>query len=151
MSADRYRPARVLRGGRPPGEAQRTLVRAIEGAPSELPRTISLPVPDLGQAAEYPRHLGADPRHGDDVVLDASAPDCLRAWLIVNRLPVADREVLRRAGVWPRLFADFAGARVRLTTVSQLGDVGVSHDHGREYGHDDLVDLGRLSRFGVDP
>lgn len=92
------------------------------------------------------------PRHCDDCIHDLSLPTCLRVWLLVHRLPATDGALLRQAGLWPRLYADHRGRRVRVTMASRFGDLGISLDLAREDGYEERgVAVDDLANVGAEP
>ncbi len=90
------------------------------------------------------------PRHCDDYIMDLTAPNVLRWWLFVNRLPAIDQMLCHQNGVQPKLFATFQGRRVRVTMASRLGDVGITNDLKREMGYEERVPVEMLSDFSAE-
>lgn len=90
-------------------------------------------------------------KHCDDFIHDFEAPMLLRAFLIVNRMPAADKYVLKSAGIDPKLFADLEGTTYRLTMASRMGDVGITKDFEQDMGYDTRVPLEKLSNFRGEP
>ena len=84
----------------------------------------------------------------DDYLDDPTSPQPLRKYLEFARAP-AHGQLLPRPH--PRLFADHAGRRVRVTMASRLGDVGVTTDFSAEMGYEQRVWLDQLSNFSEDP
>lgn len=95
-------------------------------------------------------------RRFGDLIRDASAPRCLRFWLLVHCLPWPERILCYQSGVRPRLFADYQGHRVRVVAadrdrdgivgVTDLLDGSVVNCLGQE-----LVAVSDLSGFSEDP
>jgi len=135
----RTRRARVIACGR--GRA------AADDDRRGLPATPGVDAADVAWGDRDPQ-----PRHCDDCIHDHSLPICLRVWLLAHRLPAADGALLQQAGMWPRLYADHRGRRVRVTMASRLGDLGISHDLARESGYEVRgVAVADLSNFSTDP
>ena len=87
--------------------------------------------------------------HCDDFIVNYMAPECLRAWLLIKRLPAAESILLDRQYGTPPLFATRKGTseRVRLVMASRMGDVGITSDLEAEHGYDRRVMLGELADF----
>lgn len=85
-----------------------------------------------------------EPKHCDDYIDDPGTPVALRAFLARAREPAHG---MLRADRYPRLFATYAGKRVRVTMASQLGDVGISYDWSRDFGYDTRVAVESLTDF----
>lgn len=83
-------------------------------------------------------------KHCDDYIDDETQPACLRAFLDYARSPA--HGVLRE-GPKPKLFADYAGKRVRVVMASRFGDVGITSDLSAGYGYERRVAVSSLSRF----
>lgn len=90
-------------------------------------------------------------RHCDDYIDDHTQPDCLRWFLLVNRLPAATNPVVLKYAKNPVLFATYEGKRYRVTMASRMGDVGISLDFGRDYGYEKRVPVDLLSDFNEKP
>jgi hypothetical protein len=90
-------------------------------------------------------------KHCDDYIHDFTAPHCLRFFLLVNRMPAVDAMLCRAAGVLPKLFATYEGARVRVVMASRLGDVGVTRRLDAEDGYEKRVMVADLTSFGDIP
>jgi len=84
----------------------------------------------------------------DDYIDDPSAPAALRTFLEFARSP-AHGMLLPKPH--PRLFADHAGTRVRVTMASCLGDVGITTDFNAETGYERRVLVSQLSNFSENP
>lgn len=83
-------------------------------------------------------------RHCDDYIDDQTQPACLRTFLDYARSPAHGAF---REGSKPKLFADYAGKRVRVTMASRFGDVGINSKLHEEYGYDKRVPVSELSNF----
>lgn len=83
-------------------------------------------------------------RHCDDYIDDPAAPDALRKFLARARMPAHG---MLDPAPYPRLFATHAGARVRVTMVSRLGDVGITSKLDRETGYEQRVSVEELTDF----
>jgi hypothetical protein len=84
----------------------------------------------------------------DDAIHDFDLPDPVRMWLLLNRMPAGDKNLLEVCGVEPQLFATWEGKRVRVTMASRFGDLGITTDLDSEtYQH--RVLLFELSDFNV--
>lgn len=93
-------------------------------------------------------------KHCDDYIHDLRAPDCLRFFLLVHRLPAVDGALLSMNGVKPRLFADYKldnGKRVRVVMASRFGDVGITSHLDAEVGYENRVSVDTLTNFGPEP
>ena len=84
----------------------------------------------------------------DDYIDDPAAPEALRKYLKFARAP-AHGQFLPKPH--PTLFADYEGARVRVTMASRFGDVGITTDHARDLGYDRRVAVSQLSNFSEVP
>lgn len=80
----------------------------------------------------------------DDYIDDPTAPEVLRKYLTFARAP-AHGQLLPKPH--PTLFADFEGTRVRVTTASRFGDVGITTDFDRALGYERRVAVSQLSNF----
>lgn len=87
-------------------------------------------------------------RHCDDYIDDLAAPEALRKFLVFARAP-AHGQLL--PAPHPRLFANHAGTRVRVTMASRLGDVGITTDFAAEMGYQQRVPVSQLSNFAEEP
>lgn len=87
-------------------------------------------------------------KHCDDYIEDVEQPECLRAFLDYARSPAHG---MLREGKRPRLFADYAGKRVRVVMASRFGDVGITSDLSAEHGYDKRVAVSSLDNFGAKP
>lgn len=90
-------------------------------------------------------------KHCDDYIHDHNAPECLRFFLLVHRLPAVETALLHANGVRPKLFATLKGKRVRIVMVSRLGDVGITTDLDKDVGYEDRVPLDKLDNFNSEP
>lgn len=84
------------------------------------------------------------PRHCDDYVDDPTAPEALRKFLAFARAPAHGQ---LQPGPHPRLYADYAGMRVRVTMASRMGDVGITTDLDAEMGYERRVAVSSLANF----
>jgi hypothetical protein len=89
--------------------------------------------------------------HCDDYIPDHKQPRCLRAWLLMKRLPAY--EVMLLQSYCPPLYATKKGTRirVRLTMASRMGDVGITTQITDTHGYEERVPLGHLVDFSNDP
>lgn len=92
--------------------------------------------------------LDVPTRHCDEYIEDPVAPEALRKFLAFARSP-AHGQLLPRPH--PRLFADHAGTRVRVTMASCLGDVGITTDLSAEMGYELRVLVSQLLNFSEVP
>ncbi len=90
-------------------------------------------------------------KHCDDYIGDFNAPDCLRWFLFVNRLPASERILFDKRGINPALYADLAGRAVRVTMASCLGDVGITFNLHFETGYERRVPVRALTNFREEP
>jgi len=87
-------------------------------------------------------------KHCDEYIEDQGAPAPLRAFLARARSPAHGA---LSPDPYPRLFADHAGRRVRVTVASRLGHVGITTRLDRTYGYEQCVYVEELSNFGTTP
>lgn len=87
-------------------------------------------------------------KHCDNFIDDESAPAPLRAFLGRARSPAHGR---LSNEPFPKLFADHAGARVRVVMASRLGDVGITGDLQADHGYQKRVAVEELVNFGDAP
>lgn len=87
-------------------------------------------------------------KHCDDYIDDESAPAVLSAYLQRARSP---GHGLLSSEPFPRLFADYEGARVRVVMASRLGDVGITDDLEADTTYQKRVAVEDLSNFGDAP
>jgi hypothetical protein len=73
-------------------------------------------------------------RQNRDVLMDFDLPAMVRGFIALNQGPATETMAIREAGFMPRLYATYREKRVRVTMVSRLGDVGISHKD-EEYGY----------------
>lgn len=103
------------------------------------------------------RQAGGDPvpspelidghMHCDDVVEDYEAADCLRFWLLINRLPAILKFLCDEVGVKPELYAKLGKVQVRVVMASRMGDVGITPNLGTDRGYDRRVFVDQLTDF----
>ena len=86
-------------------------------------------------------------KHCDDYIHDPFAPECLRFFLLINRLPAVDMALCNNRGINPKLFADYNGKRVRVVMASRLGDIGITSNLDAEVGYQYRVLVEQLSNF----
>ena len=89
-----------------------------------------------------------EPKHCDDYIDDNTAPAVLRVFL--------ERARSRGHGMlstdpYPKLFADYEGKRVRVTTASRFGDVGITTDLEVDCGYETRVTVAALTNYGDVP
>ena len=89
----------------------------------------------------------SEPRHCEDYINDPGTPLCLAYFLLVNRLPAIDSNIIKCVKGEPVLYADWGRKRVRVIMASRLGDVGITEDLGRDVGYSKRVSLEKLSNF----
>ena len=89
-----------------------------------------------------------DFKHCDDYIDDPTQPECLRVFLDHVRSPAHGG---LRDDPRPKLFANYAGKRVRVVMASRLGDVGITSNLSAEHGYDRRVAVSSLSNFGDQP
>lgn len=86
--------------------------------------------------------------HCDNVIGRLGAPNCLRWYLLINRLPASDKSLCGENGVEdPKLFAKYQGQWIRVVMSSRMGDLGITNDLDREYGYDRRVLYTKLTDF----
>ena len=90
-------------------------------------------------------------KHCDDYIHDLSAPQVLRVFLLVNRMPAADKLLLKSSGFSPELYADFEGQTYRVTMASRFGDLAITKKLDAEYGYELRVPVELLSNFRKEP
>lgn len=67
-------------------------------------------------------------RHCDRYDGDFSEPDCLRWWVLMNRLPAVAKMLAREMIEWPNCYAKHDGRWCRLVIASRFGDVGITYE-----------------------
>lgn len=92
-----------------------------------------------------------DPIHCDDAIHHPDFPECLRYFLLVERLPAVDGCLITSVNGMPKCFATYKGKRVRLVMASRFGDVGITRKLDAERGYDNRVGLHELSDFSEVP
>jgi len=98
--------------------------------------------------AEEETSLEIEEGHCDDFISDISQPECLRWFLLVNRLPAVDKWlVIEKSGGPPKLFARYQGEWYRAVMASRLGDIGLTKDLDAENGYSLRVKVSDLSDF----
>lgn len=85
-------------------------------------------------------------RRNGDVLFDRDLPALVRGFIALNQGPATETMAIREAGFMPRLYATYQGRRVRVTMVSRLGDVGISHKD-EEYGYFTRCSIYDLTEF----
>lgn len=85
---------------------------------------------------------------------DFDLPDFVSAYVAMNGGPATESMAIRAAGLMPAVYAtytpkDGAPMRVRVTTISRLGDVGISRKD-EEFGYFDRVSLYDLTDFDTE-
>ena len=92
-------------------------------------------------------------RHCDSYLDNPSpeTPDCLLAWLLVERSPATVRRACGRMETTYPLYATYKGKPVRLTMASRMGDVGIVYDLSKSQGYNDRVWLDELEAFRRTP
>ena len=86
--------------------------------------------------------------HCDNYIGRSGEPNALRWFLLINRLPAADKYLCFDNGVTnPKLFAKHEGKWIRVVMASRMGDVGITPNLDAETGYDKRVDLRDLSDF----
>lgn len=88
-----------------------------------------------------------EPRHCDSYITAFDAPNCLKWFLFVNRLPATEKLLCNANGVSPMLFAKYKGERVRVVMASRFGDVGITKNLNAENGYTDRVYIEELTDF----
>jgi hypothetical protein len=93
--------------------------------------------------------------HVDEIIeyggLVKKFPNCLRYYLLVERLPATIKPVVYEAVGQPKCFATYKGERVRLVMASRLGNVGITKNLKVERGYEKRVSLKDLSDFSTEP
>lgn len=91
-------------------------------------------------------------KHCDEYIEDYEQPDCLRWFLLIERLPASLKFLADRMGVGsPRLFADHDGRRVRVVMASRMGDVGITPRLDVQTDYVQRVPVAALSNFNSEP
>ena len=90
-------------------------------------------------------------KHCDDYINEFGAPNVLKWFIFINRLPASEMMLCRINGVKPALFADHKGRRVRVVMASRLGDVGITENLDAEDGYQKRVVVADLANFGDKP
>jgi hypothetical protein len=90
-------------------------------------------------------------KHCDDYINDSGTPECLRWFLLINRLPAVASALCYARGVRPVLFATLDGKRVRVVMASRLGDVGITDELERDHGYQQRTWIELLSNFSEVP
>ncbi len=85
-------------------------------------------------------------KHCDYYIDDESQPEALRDFLEYARSPAHGA---LRCDPKPKLYADYAGKRVRVVMASRFGNVGITDRLGDEYGYQDRVTVADLSNFST--
>jgi len=85
-------------------------------------------------------------KHCDEYIEDCFAPEVLRWFLLVERLPAISKMLAYKYIPKPMLFADYEGKRVRVTMASRFGDLGITED-GQSTSYDLRVAVTSLSNF----
>jgi hypothetical protein len=93
-------------------------------------------------------HSDCAARTCDEYLDDPASPEVLRKYLEFARAPAHG---LLLPKPHPRLFADHAGTRVRVTMASCLGDVGITTNFDAETGYERRVYVSQLSNFSENP
>ena len=94
--------------------------------------------------------MSTEKKHCEDYIGhwdSKKAPDCLQLFLLINRLPAAEKSLCNRSGISPKLFANHEGKRVRVVMASRLGDVGITEDLMADYGYSKRVYVQDLTEF----
>ena len=90
-------------------------------------------------------------QHCDRYIHDLKAPNCLRYWLLVNRLPAIDGMLIIAYKGEPECYATWKGERVRLVMASRFGDVGITPKLKNSKGYTARVYMNELSDFSDKP
>jgi hypothetical protein len=85
--------------------------------------------------------------HCDEVIDNFEEPDCIRYFLLVNRLPATLKAVVVAMKGEPVCFASYENKRVRIVMASRFGDVGITHDLKANNGYTKRVSIDELSDF----
>ena len=85
--------------------------------------------------------------HCEDYIYEYDFPNCLRWYLLINRLPAVLILLANEMGVDPKLFATYKDKRVRIVMASRLGDIGISYDLTKDHGYEERVSVKSLSDF----
>ena len=95
------------------------------------------------------------PRHCDDYIYDYRQPNCLRWFLLINRLPAVEKLLAETMGVKPQLYATWIRPkhrqRVRVVMASRFGDVGITTNLEAEHGYEARVPVESLTDFSDKP
>jgi len=86
-------------------------------------------------------------KHCDDYIMDFDLPNCIKYYLLINRLPAIDKCVVVEEVGNPKCFATWEGKRVRLVMASRMGDIGITPHLDQENGYERRVWMDELSDF----
>ena len=98
-----------------------------------------------------PARVVAEFKHCDEYIDDYEQPDCLRWFLLIERLSASLKFLADRMGVAPKLFADYGEQRVRVVMASRMGDLGITSNLNEETGYERRVAVAALSNFSPTP
>jgi hypothetical protein len=87
-------------------------------------------------------------KHCDDYIDDETQPAPLRKFLERARAPAHG---MLDGGVYPKLFADHNGERVRVVMASRFGDVGITSNLDMDHGYEARVAVADLTNFSETP
>jgi len=85
--------------------------------------------------------------HCDTYIDDDEAPEALRRYLSIKRLPAQDKFLAYAQSGVPKLFARWEGKAVRVVMASRFGDVGISYNLQSERGYFARVMVAELTDF----
>lgn len=91
-----------------------------------------------------------EPKHCDEYINSFKAPDCLRWFLFINRMPATEKNLCNRNGVNPKLFAKYKGEWVRVVMASRFGDVGITTHLDADFGYLNRVSVEDLTDFSAE-
>lgn len=110
------------------------------------------PQPARDERLVQPVDAPQQPKHCDDYIMDFDAPDCLRWFLLIERLPAIDKWLAHNVlGGRPPCYATYQGKRVKLIMASRLGDVGITENFNAANGYTNRVGVHELSDFRTEP
>lgn len=87
-------------------------------------------------------------KHCDEYIDDESAPLVLRQFLQRARSPAHG---MLQSTMFPTLFADYQGSRVRVVMASRFGHVGITKNLAADFNYETTVPVSELSNFGEFP
>lgn len=84
--------------------------------------------------------------HIDNQAMNRDLPAFVRAWIIINRLPALEKNVVLSVYPQQTIYAKHDGKWCKLWMASRMGDVGICYDLDAR-GYDTRVLIKHLSDF----